>query len=293
MPTSRIALDHLRGGRKDDAVATLRKVLRVRTRTTSTRCTRSPRRYWGDEQQPLGHRGHAAARDRARARDTPRPGACSAPCCTIRIVRRRRFSATSASSISSRATPSAWAGLGADYAQVGDMERSAEAYARSIALQPGLPGVHMSHAHALKSLGRQAEALREYRAAIALKPEFGEAYWSMANLKVFRFEPAEVAAMEQQLKRRGPDRERRRPLPFRARQGLRGCGRLRPRLELLPGRQPAPAAARFLRPGRVRDAARGDRGGLQPRVPGVSTRARASSRTRRSSSSACRARARR
>jgi tetratricopeptide (TPR) repeat protein len=68
-------------------------------------------------------------------------------------------------------------------------------------LQPDLPGTHMSLAHELKTLGQQADALREYRAAIALKPDFGEAYWSMANLKVFRFEPAEVAAMEQQLKR--------------------------------------------------------------------------------------------
>ena len=66
---------------------------------------------------------------------------------------------------------------------------------------PSVPGFHMSHAHVLKTLGLQAEALREYRAAIAQKPEFGEAYWSMANLKVFRFEPEEVAAMEEQLKR--------------------------------------------------------------------------------------------
>ena len=99
------------------------------------------------------------------------------------------------------ANAAAWAGLGADYAQIGDMEKCASAYARAVVLQPGLPGIHMSYAHVLKSLGHQQESLREYRAAIALKPEFGEAYWSMANLKVFRFEPAEVAAMEEQLKR--------------------------------------------------------------------------------------------
>jgi tetratricopeptide (TPR) repeat protein len=45
--------------------------------------------------------------------------------------------------------------------------------------------------------------LRAYRKAIALKPEFGEVYWSMANLKVFRFEESEVAAMEGQLGREG------------------------------------------------------------------------------------------
>jgi len=48
-------------------------------------------------------------------------------------------------------------------------------------------------------------ALRRRRggepAAVALKPDFGRVYWGMANLKVFRFEPEEVAAMEEQLKR--------------------------------------------------------------------------------------------
>ena len=91
----------------------------------------------------------------------------------------------------------------------------------------------MSYAHVLKTLGRQAEALREYRAAIALKPDFGEVYWSMANLKVFRFEPEEVAAMEGAAEARGPERERGRPFPLRPRQGLRGRRRLRPRLGVL------------------------------------------------------------
>ena len=80
--------------------------------------------------------------------------------------------------------------------------RSAEAYARSHRAATGSARhPHEPRATSLKSLGRQAEALREYRAAIALKPEFGEVYWSMANLKVFRFEPQEVAAMEEQLRR--------------------------------------------------------------------------------------------
>jgi hypothetical protein len=53
----------------------------------------------------------------------------------------------------------------------------------------------------MKTLGDQAAALCAYRAAIAGKPDFGEVYWSMANLKVFRFEDDEVAAMEDQVER--------------------------------------------------------------------------------------------
>jgi tetratricopeptide (TPR) repeat protein len=47
-----------------------------------------------------------------------------------------------------------------------------------------------------EDVGEQEEAIAQYRACIAAKPEHAEAYWSLANLKTFRFEQAEVAAME-------------------------------------------------------------------------------------------------
>jgi len=55
--------------------------------------------------------------------------------------------------------------------------------------------LHLSIAHSLKTLGRTSEAIGEYRAAAAARPGFGDAYWSLANLKTYRFEEAEVAAM--------------------------------------------------------------------------------------------------
>ena len=113
------------------------------------------------------------------------------------------------------------------------MDRAIEAFERSIAVRPDNANVQLSYAHALKTRGDQAAALRAYRAAIAAKPDFGEVYWSMANLKVFRFEDEEVAAMEQQVARNGPERERRHPLPLRLGEGLRGSRRLRPVLALL------------------------------------------------------------
>ncbi len=72
---------------------------------------------------------------------------------------------------------------------------------RSVALDANAPGMQMGYAHVLKTIGDQAGALQAYRAAIREKPDFGEVYWSMANLKVFKFEKHEVTAMEQQLER--------------------------------------------------------------------------------------------
>lgn len=93
----------------------------------------------------------------------------------------------------------AWAGLGQSYARDDRTEDAERALARAVELNPRVPLVLMSQAHVLKTLGKQDEALRAYREAVRLKPSFGEVYWSMANLKVFRFEDAEIDAMEEQL----------------------------------------------------------------------------------------------
>ncbi|HEV2228271.1 MAG TPA: sulfotransferase [Steroidobacteraceae bacterium] len=55
--------------------------------------------------------------------------------------------------------------------------------------------LHLSAAHALKTLGRQAEAIEEYRAAARARPGFGDAWWSLANLKTYRFTDEELGAM--------------------------------------------------------------------------------------------------
>ncbi len=53
--------------------------------------------------------------------------------------------------------------------------------------------------HLLKTLGQQEEGIAAYRKAIEQRPNFGEVYWSLANLKTFRFTPEEVADMERRL----------------------------------------------------------------------------------------------
>jgi tetratricopeptide (TPR) repeat protein len=55
--------------------------------------------------------------------------------------------------------------------------------------------LHLLVAHSLKTLGRQPEAIESYRAAAAARPDFGDAYWSRANLKTYRFSQDEIAQM--------------------------------------------------------------------------------------------------
>jgi len=49
--------------------------------------------------------------------------------------------------------------------------------------------------HALKTVGELPEAISAYRTAAAERPDFGDAWWSLANLKTYRFADTEIARM--------------------------------------------------------------------------------------------------
>jgi len=47
--------------------------------------------------------------------------------------------------------------------------------------------LHLSYGHTLRAVGRLDEAIKSYKKAIFKKNGYGEAYWSLANLKTFKF----------------------------------------------------------------------------------------------------------
>jgi predicted Zn-dependent protease len=59
----------------------------------------------------------------------------------------------------------------------------------------------LNYGHELKAAGRSQESIAAYRSAMAFDPARGEAYWSLANLKTFRFDAAEIDAMRSALQR--------------------------------------------------------------------------------------------
>ncbi len=86
-------------------------------------------------------------------------------------------------------------------AQIGDYPQTVAIYADVLRDYPDQPKVWMSYGHALKTAGQTEEGIQAYRTSIAQMPSLGEAYWSLANLKTFRFEPADIAAMRTQVAR--------------------------------------------------------------------------------------------
>jgi tetratricopeptide (TPR) repeat protein len=86
-------------------------------------------------------------------------------------------------------------------AHLGDSDDSIKVYEAVLAEYPRQPKVWMSYGHCLKTAARQEDSVAAYRRAIGLEPSLGEAYWSLANLKTFRFSDADMRAMAEALAR--------------------------------------------------------------------------------------------
>lgn len=63
------------------------------------------------------------------------------------------------------------------------------------ALMPAWAHLSLLLGHSLKAVRRQPEAIESYQAALIARPGFGDAYWSLANLKTYRFSDHEIACM--------------------------------------------------------------------------------------------------
>jgi tetratricopeptide (TPR) repeat protein len=83
-------------------------------------------------------------------------------------------------------------------AGLGWHEPAIEMYRGLLATELESPELHMALGHSLRSLGRQNEAIASYRKAMAIRPSFGDAHWSLANLKTFDFSQEEILHMHAQ-----------------------------------------------------------------------------------------------
>jgi tetratricopeptide (TPR) repeat protein len=92
--------------------------------------------------------------------------------------------------------PQSWITTAAVATRLMRQEDALEAYRRAAELKPDEVRLQMSIGHVFKTLGRRAESEAAYKAALGLDPAYAEAYWSLADLKNYRFSDAEVAAMQ-------------------------------------------------------------------------------------------------
>ncbi len=79
---------------------------------------------------------------------------------------------------------------------VGNFDVALGIYDALSAAKPDNHQVSLTRGHALKTIGRHDDAVAAYRQAHDSKPDFGDAWWSLANLKTYRFSDAEISSMQ-------------------------------------------------------------------------------------------------
>jgi len=74
----------------------------------------------------------------------------------------------------------------------------AQATARTTENGKQIAGFYLQLGHALKAKGDIGQAVAAYQKAYQLNPNYGDAFWSLANTKTYRFSDEEIAQMQAQ-----------------------------------------------------------------------------------------------
>ena len=98
--------------------------------------------------------------------------------------------------------------------RIGDQSGALEIYEKVLKNYPNQARAQMSYGHTLKTVGRLDESIEAYKKCIRLSPEVGEAYWSLANLKTFRFSDEDIENMRRQVTAEGGDADDQSHLAF-------------------------------------------------------------------------------
>jgi tetratricopeptide (TPR) repeat protein len=84
---------------------------------------------------------------------------------------------------------------------VGEVEQAITLYQQVIGERNDLPGIQLLLGHAYKASGNIAQAVASYQQAYNIRADFGDAYWSLANTKTYRFTDSELTLMQTQLEK--------------------------------------------------------------------------------------------
>jgi len=85
--------------------------------------------------------------------------------------------------------------------QNGDHAQAVKLFDYILEKNPYNFSTHTSKGHAQKTLGKTDQAINSYQSAYRIKPDHGEAFFSLANLKTYSFSEDEIEAMRNQVKR--------------------------------------------------------------------------------------------
>jgi len=109
--------------------------------------------------------------------------------------------------------------------RLGNHHAASEDFRVAVESDPDDAHYWLGYGHALRAVGRQDDAVAAYRRAITIEPALGEAYWSLANLKTWRFVPYDLERMRSLLDDAALGAEARGHLHFALGKALDDAGR--------------------------------------------------------------------
>lgn len=89
-------------------------------------------------------------------------------------------------------------GLGNAQQATGDFTAAIDTFENVLQNNSDNYSIQLTLGHALKTMGRVEDAINAYRKSYSIKPDFGDAFWSLANLKTYRFTAGERQQMRDQ-----------------------------------------------------------------------------------------------
>jgi tetratricopeptide (TPR) repeat protein len=81
---------------------------------------------------------------------------------------------------------------------LGKIEQAITLFDQAIKQDNKIPGFYLQLGHALKAQGDIKKAVAAYQKAYQLNPSYGDAFWSLANTKTYRFSDEEITKMQHQ-----------------------------------------------------------------------------------------------
>ncbi len=76
---------------------------------------------------------------------------------------------------------------------LGSLDEGIALYRQVLGKEPQNARLHLVLGHALKTKGAISDAVEAYRAAYRIRPQFGDAFWSLANTKTYEFTGTELS----------------------------------------------------------------------------------------------------
>ena len=117
-------------------------------------------------------------------------------------------------------SPESWIALASASIRLLRQEAALQAYERAALLNPAEVRIRLTVGHIQKTLGQREASESSYKAALKMRPNSGEAYWGLADLKNYTFGDEELSTLQRLIGSDAGERKNEAQLHFALGKGL-------------------------------------------------------------------------